>query len=367
MLKNFIKKYIFTFYLIIFIIFFITVNKIAKNFLNQTKLEKRGGSEFIEKVYGKENIKDYTKVLSEQSIILSYKPFVEFTETKRSDEFTSVSSSGNRCNQNKILECYAPNGGKKEIWVFGGSTTFGYGVKNDETIPSFIENKMKNNFKVINFGVGHYYSTQERILFNNLLLELPPPYAVIFIDGLNDFNRKYKHNESKYSEITRHKSTKTSEDDIKEYFKERFYRLNIVRLIKESRSKDIETITKEKLNKQNVIQLVKTLINNQKMNESISKKYDIKLINVLQPVPIYEDSYSTSNVPKDFLPSNQNSNDRLKFGYQTYNLNITNKILNLSKLKIEKPMFIDGVHYSPEFNEVIANLITKELISKNGN
>jgi len=361
MLKNFIKKYIFTFYLIIFIIFLTITNKIAKNFLHQSQMEKRTKPAFIEKVYGKENIEDYKKVITEQTVFLDYEPFVEFTEPPRENHFTNVSILGNRCNENGISNCLPPVGGNSEIWVFGGSTTFGYGVKNNETIPSYIQKKLENNFRVINFGVCYYFSTQERILFNNLLLNLPPPNAAVFIDGLNDLSRKYKYNETSYSQAIRYKFSKTSEDDITDYFKERFYRLNLVKLIKQFRLKKEVKISKEKLNKKNVNQLVEILINNQKMNKAIGKKFNIKVINVLQTVPIYEDSYSSSNLPKEYLQK-LDSTINLKFGYEAYSLKKDKEILDFSKLKIKKPMFIDGVHYSPEFNRAIANLITKELL-----
>src|SRR5262249_44240750 len=39
---------------------------------------------------------------------------------------------------------------------------------------------------VYNFGSGFYFSTQERILFEKLLLEGVRPAVVVFIDGLND-------------------------------------------------------------------------------------------------------------------------------------------------------------------------------------
>ena len=41
--------------------------------------------------------------------------------------------------------------------------------------------------------------------------------------------------------------------------------------------------------------------------------------------------------------------------------NSSHKYLNLSKLKINKPMFVDAVHYSKEFNMAIANEIVNYL------
>ena len=372
MFKNFFKKHIFFSYLLIFLVSFTIINKISKKFLHQNKLETRTLPNFVEKVYGKNNVKDYQKVMSEQSSKLDYKPFVEFTERRRSNIFTSVSILGNRCNKNNIPNCQPAKGGREEIWLFGGSTTFGYGVKNDETISAYIEKKLNNEYRVINFGAGYYFSTQERILFNNLLLELSPPYAAIFIDGLNDLGREYNFNETIYSNGIKSKMNKSSNDEIKDYFKERFHRLNIVRLI--NQLKDKNKIKKKEKNQSNelgnakISQLVDVLVNNQKINEGISEKYNIKLLNILQPVPIYIDSYSTSKVPKEFLPTEDKSFIKnVKLGYQIYLSKSENMSLNLSKLKIKEPMYIDSVHYSPEFNKIIADTVINKIGLKSAN
>jgi lysophospholipase L1-like esterase len=76
------------------------------------------------------------------------------------------------------------------IFVFGGSTVWGQGARDDYTIPSLLAKKLANdgydNVKVVNFGQLAYVSTQEAIA---LLLELRKgniPDLVIFYDGVND-------------------------------------------------------------------------------------------------------------------------------------------------------------------------------------
>jgi len=79
------------------------------------------------------------------------------------------------------------------VFVFGGSTTWGAGVADAETIPSALQKELRKlistNVCVYNFGRGFYYSSQERILFSNLLAAGHVPDTVVFIDGLNDFYR----------------------------------------------------------------------------------------------------------------------------------------------------------------------------------
>jgi lysophospholipase L1-like esterase len=76
------------------------------------------------------------------------------------------------------------------IFVFGGSTIWGQGARDDYTIPSFVAKDLADEglegVRVINFGQLGYVNTQETIA---LLLELRQgniPDLVIFFDGVND-------------------------------------------------------------------------------------------------------------------------------------------------------------------------------------
>ena len=61
------KKHPYLISFIIFIIIFFIINKISKNFLETTKWEKDNRKSYVEKVYGKEQVKDYLKVIEEQT------------------------------------------------------------------------------------------------------------------------------------------------------------------------------------------------------------------------------------------------------------------------------------------------------------
>ncbi|MBT3923260.1 MAG: hypothetical protein HOF21_11875 [Nitrospina sp.] len=73
-------------------------------------------------------------------------------------------------------------------WVFGGSTTFGYAVSDDNTIPAYLNQLGGKGNIFINFGVEAYFLNLE---IEKLLLLLKKgwrPKRVIFIDGLNDIH-----------------------------------------------------------------------------------------------------------------------------------------------------------------------------------
>lgn len=79
------------------------------------------------------------------------------------------------------------------IFVFGGSTTVGSGVDDDETIPARLQVQLRERaagrrIDVYNFGVPGFFSAVERVYFETLLVKGIIPDIAIFIDGYNDFH-----------------------------------------------------------------------------------------------------------------------------------------------------------------------------------
>ena len=114
---------------------------------------------------------------------LTYEAFTQFKEPASEGKFVNVDTAGFR-KSNGSAEW--PPAAFQGIFFYGGSTTFGYGLPDWLTVPSYYYEK-NNSFPVYNFGRAHYYSTQELVLFFNQLRQGIRPKAAIFIDGLNDF------------------------------------------------------------------------------------------------------------------------------------------------------------------------------------
>jgi lysophospholipase L1-like esterase len=83
-----------------------------------------------------------------------------------------------------------PAGGEPvEIFVFGGSTTWGNGARDDHTIPSSLARLLHArgiNCRVTNFGESGYVSMQELITLMLQLRQGHVPGLVVFYDGVND-------------------------------------------------------------------------------------------------------------------------------------------------------------------------------------
>ena len=70
------------------------------------------------------------------------------------------------------------------VHFFGGSTMWGYGVSDKNTIPSLVSKQLK--IATLNYGEQGYNSRQELNLLVDNLAVLNPKDVVIFYDGVND-------------------------------------------------------------------------------------------------------------------------------------------------------------------------------------
>jgi hypothetical protein len=90
------------------------------------------------------------------------------------------------------------------IVMFGGSTTFGIGARDDHTIPSelarYLAKEGFSNVEVVNAGEPGYVNTQEVIAFLEDLREGGKPTVVIFYDGINDTFAAYQNGRAGVSE-----------------------------------------------------------------------------------------------------------------------------------------------------------------------
>lgn len=139
-------------------------------------------------------------------------PVLEFQERIQNSTHYNVGFEGIRFDS-KVTRGMAEQLINGAVWVFGGSTTFGQGVSNNETIPAYL-NELDSNNTYINFGVHAYHQSNE---IQKLLLLLKKgylPQKVIFIDGLNDLIRMVETNFHPHETPALAKSAYTSDYNI---------------------------------------------------------------------------------------------------------------------------------------------------------
>lgn len=119
-----------------------------------------------------------------------YNEMSQFREAPFSGRFVNVSEQGYR--RGLRAHPWPPSSDAFNIFVFGGSTTFGYGMPDWQTVTAFMEEILEKQaeipVRIYNFGRAYFFSTHELLDYQRLLMAGAVPDAVIFIDGINEFS-----------------------------------------------------------------------------------------------------------------------------------------------------------------------------------
>lgn len=301
---------------------------------------------------------------------LVYEPFTEFKEREFHGKYVNVSEYGFR--HNKGQGPWPPNPGNFNVFVFGGSTLFGYGVSDEETIASRLQDYLKTlnpkgNVSIYNFGRGFYFSTQERILFAQLLSSGYVPNLAVFIDGTNErlslFPGAYGTEifsdfmEGKISwQIGRLLSYLPISQMVRKFYEPLKFQVNIKR--------ETQNVKTEFF----IMQIMDRYLANKKIIEAMAQAYDVQSVFVWQPFPMYQ--YDQNY--KLFIRNNEFVADNLTLAlYQLMaelvkKKNFGSNFLFLADMQIDKkePLYVDHVHYTAKFSDEIAGRITQLLLDR---
>ena len=148
------------------------------------------GMNVIMKAYPGWSKKDVKQLLHETLIVqMGYDLVRQIKLLPARGRFVTIDPGGFRRVQGQAP--WPPDPKAFNIFVLGGSTTFGVGVPDSETIPSELQKALDathpgNAVHVYNFGVPTYTSTQEMLTYVALARQGFVPDLAVFIDGLND-------------------------------------------------------------------------------------------------------------------------------------------------------------------------------------
>jgi hypothetical protein len=119
-----------------------------------------------------------------------FEPFTLFRDRPRRGQYVNVDENGFRPSAGQGP--WPPQAANYNVFLFGGSVVFGWNLPDQETIASYLQVELgtveNKPVRVYNFGRSYYISTQERILFEQLLVAGIRPDAALFVDGMNDVN-----------------------------------------------------------------------------------------------------------------------------------------------------------------------------------
>jgi hypothetical protein len=112
----------------------------------------------------------------EDFLLYEYKAFIEWRANKKSGIYINIDEEGRRYSSGE-------NKSSKKIALFGGSSMWGYGVADINTIPSIMSNIGYETY--INYAEQAYNSRQSLNLLINQK-NINPGDKVVFYDGVND-------------------------------------------------------------------------------------------------------------------------------------------------------------------------------------
>lgn len=119
-----------------------------------------------------------------------YRPWIGYSELPMHAAHLNI-DDGTPVPARRTLATTRPGGTPKTIWLFGGSTTLGVGVPDDQTIASHLQNILAerlpaHDVRVANCGHLGHFSSQELALMQWMLRAEKHADVAVFIDGLND-------------------------------------------------------------------------------------------------------------------------------------------------------------------------------------
>ena len=282
-----------------------------------------------------------------------YEPFIGHTEIDKNGTFVNFSNKNGR-------KVNRPENCNFNLYLYGGSTTFGYGVTDTQTIAEYLQQSLSNNYCVFNHGRASFYSLQENYLFFEHIQSDRKIDFAIFLDGMNETCgghfavESLSKNFSSFAEKPFLLWKKTSLNFL--------YSLPIYQLTLKFGSTDwLQNLqTKSYLSIescQNNISINKLFEKRINMRVSICEKFNINCINLLQPMPGSSGNHSNKLIKQNQLNYQIKKYKALK--KVKGNIIDVQYVLNDSK----KLSYIDATHYSPESNFLIAEEIKKIIFN----
>jgi hypothetical protein len=244
------------------------------------------------------------------------------------------------------------------VFVFGGSTTYGYGLPDDETIPSYLgkcaaASHTPAHLAVYNFAREGYFSTQELILFQQLLRAQFVPQVAVFIDGINEFS----HPDGQPAFADRFSRFMAGE-----IHSNPFNNLPITKAAYRLRAgwtKPHPRVPEDSADRAVLEGVINRWLANKRMIELTAAGFGVRTIFVWQPVPTYK--YDLRYYFPTFEKGYGGKWPRDHYGYPLMeNLREQGKlgpdVLWLADLQQDKHenLYVDPVHYTAAFSKDIA-------------
>jgi lysophospholipase L1-like esterase len=305
-----------------------------------------------------------------------YDPYTEFKERPYTGKYLTVDAHGFRPFKNQGP--WPPNKDRYlTVFLFGGSTTFGYGVPDDQTIASYLQEYLsqadsKREVRVYNFACESYYSTQERILFEQQIKEGTTPDVAIFIDGLNDFwfyNDRPLFDEN----FERFFDGKLQEASLPQSL-QKLPMLRAARSVKAmvtgQKKPTLHTSIEDNEiynNQAALMNVIEHYVKNKEMIEALASAREIKTVFVWQPISTYKFDPKFNLFARDSIGERDYAKGYPVMAEFLKEHSLGNNFLWAADMQehATEPLYVDTMHYSGKMSKMIAKFIYDGMIERN--
>lgn len=336
------------------------------NFIAGTRLEKRSSSKFSpeyyldrQDVYPGYTPDDIALLIKETwDKAFQYEPWVGFREKPRSGKFVNISEEGFRYISKKRVSLHDQG---IKIFVFGGSTTFGYGVEDAHTIPAYLQQRISvanpdKTIRVFNFGRAYYYSAPELILLLELLRKEYLPDIAVFIDGWNEGPQAPYYADEMSFLFDAYNYTQANLNKIA------FENVPLVRYIQEKwgSSNSRQSFRRTKWHN-NPGEIRNEYLKNREIISLLAKEYRFAAYFFIHPVPGYRNSFATHRFWKNRTPESVKAiTAKMQLLEGTVNADNAFSMTGLLEHYPNEP-FVDAIHFTPAVCDLMAEFITQKI------
>lgn len=287
------------------------------------------------------------------AIQYAYEPFVQFLPRSMSATYVHIDEPGIR--RNRARAPWPPDRQALNVFVFGGSTTLGYHLRDEQTVPAQLEAELRTrltntNLWCYNLGSGYHFSSQERARFAALLAADHVPHVAVFIDGLNEFY--HPDGIPQYTFDFRRFSAPDAPVPNRLLFQ------NHEAFTDEQRAPLIEAAVKRY--QRNVL-----------LSQALADRVGVKTLFVTQPVPFYSFPITDSKIHPFHNPDKAAADRLCLLAYPRLRDFAAGGAFGTNHLwagelfqGATSPMFADRVHYSPEGAGILAKFIADQLLAR---
>lgn len=318
--------------------------------------------------------RQFTEELTAYGKSIEFAPYVNVTRKNFHGMHINVNEDACRKTWNPSSP---PEPNSIVIFMFGGSALFGYGSRDERTIPSVFSQLINQNpsgrYYVYNYGQFGYTIQQEIVKLLLLLREGKRPDYVIFYDGVNEVTQAYhtrKAGSTKEEEQIRQKVAYRYPSPLEHFLigiEEGFYKYSAIGSLLQEITRRIDNAVTSDFPKDETAarefaeQIAENYLKSYSLLDCLSVGFGFQYLCIWQPVIFTEGPLIEKD--SDFRDPVNLKNEKRKMLYlYTYELMRQKKLKNFVDLSgslsdRKEPLFIDLCHLNENGDKQMAQKI----------